>query len=200
VSDGEVVVSDDETLKRKKEKKKKEKEHYKSAQFIEDSDEEYGDIEAFLEKEKAMREKTARIASEAGGSIGTMKPTGTKKRRRKLGGDTGGKKKRKGAPSPVPVEDKPIDESQSDSSESDIVLTNPVKIPNDPSPPAPRARPRPRPITKRIASNRSDSVPPSESSPPSRQFNLDDTPEGVEAVAMTSRRRIRLVISDEEDN
>jgi replication fork protection complex subunit Tof1/Swi1 len=198
-SDNEVV-SDDETLKKKKAKKTKEKEQYKSAQFIEDSDEEYGGIEAFLEKERAMREKAARIAAEAGGSIGTMKPTGTKKRRRKAGSDAGGKKKRKGGASRI--EDKPIDESQSESSESDIILSDPVKIPSDPSLLVPQTRPKPRPIAKRITSNRSDSVPLSNSSPPPLQFELagDDAPEGVGDVAMTGRRRVRLVISDEEDD
>jgi replication fork protection complex subunit Tof1/Swi1 len=58
--------------------------------MIEDSDE---DIEAFLEKEKMLRERTARVAE--GCSIGTMKATGTKKRQRKGTEMAGRKKKRK---------------------------------------------------------------------------------------------------------
>jgi len=54
-----------------------------SAQFIEDSDEEYGrDIEGFFEREAALRERTALAAVDSLSHIGTMRPTGTKKRRR----------------------------------------------------------------------------------------------------------------------
>jgi len=75
---------DEPVQKKKREKKQKEKETYKSAQFIEDSDEEYGDMDAFLEKEKQLREKTSAKAAAEGGAIGTMKATGTKKRRKKM--------------------------------------------------------------------------------------------------------------------
>ncbi|KAG8216231.1 timeless protein-domain-containing protein [Butyriboletus roseoflavus] len=78
----DVELPDDEPRRRKKAKKTKEEKMYKSAQFIEDSDEEYGDMEAFLEKEKVLREKTARAAVESG-KIATMRATGTKKRRKK---------------------------------------------------------------------------------------------------------------------
>jgi replication fork protection complex subunit Tof1/Swi1 len=64
----------------KKEKRKKEKEVYKSAAIIVDSDEEYGDMDTFLEKERLLRERTERITSE-GGRLATMKATGTKKRK-----------------------------------------------------------------------------------------------------------------------
>ena len=50
-----TILCYQETTKR--EEKKKEKDQCKSAQFMEDSDEKYGDIEVFLEKEKAQREK-----------------------------------------------------------------------------------------------------------------------------------------------
>jgi replication fork protection complex subunit Tof1/Swi1 len=71
--------------KEKKEKKKKEKEIYKSAQFIEDSDVEYGDMEAFLEREKATRNRTKLVAETAGiDRVATMKPRGTKKRRQNI--------------------------------------------------------------------------------------------------------------------
>ena len=54
------MLDDDEDgpkQKKKREKKKKEKEVYKSAQFIEDSDEDYGNMEEFLEKERQLRER-----------------------------------------------------------------------------------------------------------------------------------------------
>jgi replication fork protection complex subunit Tof1/Swi1 len=64
----------------KREKRKKEKEVYKSAAIIMDSDDEYGDMDAFLEKERILRERTERFTSESG-SLATMKATGTKKRK-----------------------------------------------------------------------------------------------------------------------
>lgn len=86
-SDDEGQLSDeDETTRKKRQKKVKEQVQYKSAQFIMDSDEEYGDMEAFLEKEKAQREKAALAAAMGGGNadrpIG-MRATGTKKRKRR---------------------------------------------------------------------------------------------------------------------
>jgi replication fork protection complex subunit Tof1/Swi1 len=198
-SDDEIVFDNEAPKGKKKEKKKKEKEQYKSAQFIEDSDEEYGDIEAFLEKEKAMREKAARVAAEAGdGRIGTMKPTGTKKRRRKVGDDKAGKKKRKGNSPSMPIDEI---SSQSDNSDSVIVVSR------EQYPSAPRPRPRPRPIARHVTPNRSGSASPLRS--PSLHLDIDRAAdiaplapevEGVEAVVVTSRRRNRLVISDEEDD
>ncbi|RXW22765.1 hypothetical protein EST38_g3081 [Candolleomyces aberdarensis] len=83
ISGDEAELSDEP--KPKKKKKEKEQAQYKSAQFIQDSDEEYGDMEAFLEKERLLREKAV-LAAAAGGNtdrpIG-MKTSGTKKRRRK---------------------------------------------------------------------------------------------------------------------
>ncbi len=80
------VLENDEPGKKRKEKKKKEKEQYKSAQFIEDSDEEYGDMQTFLEKEETLRQKAA-LAGAAANSQATrpvgMKAHGTKKRRQK---------------------------------------------------------------------------------------------------------------------
>ena len=74
---------DDEERKRKVARKAREQEKYMSAQFIEDSDEEYGrDIEGFFAREAALRERTALAAIDSLSHIGTMRPTGTKKRRR----------------------------------------------------------------------------------------------------------------------
>lgn len=65
-------------------RKAREREKYMSAQFIEDSDEEYGrDIEEFFAREAAVRERTALAAIDSLSHIGTMRPTGTKKRRRR---------------------------------------------------------------------------------------------------------------------
>ncbi|EJD01845.1 timeless-domain-containing protein [Fomitiporia mediterranea MF3/22] len=76
------ISSDDESHK-KRAKKKKEKEKYKSAQFIEDSDVEYGDDEAFWARERAQREKTERLAAE--GKMASLRATGTKKRKKPRG-------------------------------------------------------------------------------------------------------------------
>ena len=82
----------DAPRRKKKERKKKEQQQYKSAQFIEDSDAEYGDMEAFLAKEQALREKTARLAASSGQAT-NMRAHGTKKRRRKQ--KDGAEKKRR---------------------------------------------------------------------------------------------------------
>ncbi|KAF8265674.1 timeless protein-domain-containing protein [Lactarius quietus] len=64
----------------------REREAYKSAQFIEDSDEEYGhDIDKFFEREAELRERTALAAVDSALGTGTMRATGTKKRRRPRG-------------------------------------------------------------------------------------------------------------------
>lgn len=75
---------DDDGRKRKVARKAREREKYMSAQFIEDSDEEYGrGIEDFFAREAALRERTALAAIDSLSHIGTMRPTGTKKRRRR---------------------------------------------------------------------------------------------------------------------
>ncbi|KAI5989865.1 timeless protein-domain-containing protein [Pisolithus marmoratus] len=88
----DVELPDDEP-RRRKAKKKREEKTYKSAQFIEDSDEECGDMEAFLEREKTLRERTAKAAEESG-RIATMRAAGTKKRRKKAKDDSGSKRAR----------------------------------------------------------------------------------------------------------
>lgn len=85
-SDDGQESDEDNTTRKKRQKKEKEQVQYKSAQFIEDSDEEYGGMDAFLEKEKAQREKAALAAAMGGANperpIG-MRATGTKKRKRR---------------------------------------------------------------------------------------------------------------------
>jgi len=85
-SEGEAKDDDDDDggRKHKVARKAREREKYMSAQFIEDSDEEYGrDIEEFFAREAAVRERTALAAIDSLSHIGTMRPTGTKKRRRR---------------------------------------------------------------------------------------------------------------------
>lgn len=74
---------DDEVRVKRREKKKREKEEYKSAQFIEDSDGEYGDMEAFLERERGLRERAevAGAAAEAGQGV---RPMGMRAHGRKI--------------------------------------------------------------------------------------------------------------------
>jgi replication fork protection complex subunit Tof1/Swi1 len=82
----DAELSDDEPRKKRKEKKKKEKEQYKSAQFIGDSDEEYGDMDTFLAKEKILRDRVALAGAEAASQAFRppgMRTHGMKKRRRR---------------------------------------------------------------------------------------------------------------------
>ncbi|CCM05491.1 uncharacterized protein FIBRA_07712 [Fibroporia radiculosa] len=220
--------SEDEAPRKKKQKKKKEKQQYKSAQFIEDSDVEYGDMEAFLEKEKALRVKTA-LAAATTGQSGTMKATGTKKRRKKATDDGKAKKRRKrGKAEAVAEEKEESDDNQSD--ESDLNLFDSPRqspAPAENSSDAPgetqsKARPRPRPkfrgkITSPSASmdgegsrdepeQSRDSIPPHdephvESSELSAQEPGDESDASLSVVARKGKKksRLQLSFSDEED-
>ncbi|KAI0061071.1 timeless-domain-containing protein [Artomyces pyxidatus] len=85
----------DEAPRARKVRKQKETVVYKSAQFIEDSDEEYGaDIDAFFAREAALRERAALAAADSALGIGTMRATGTKKRVRRAAGARGAKRRR----------------------------------------------------------------------------------------------------------
>ena len=167
----------DEPRRKKKEKKKKEKEQYKSAQFIEDSDEEYGGMDAFLEKEKVQREKTA-LAAMSGTRPATMKARGTKKRRRKADGKKGPKSKEQER-SPTSGESDHRDHLGSEGSDVEVIEMERA---------APRARPRPRPLTKRRPS----------SPPPSSE--VDERPISVSpSPVKPSQRSKRLILSDDDD-
>lgn len=87
--------SSDSDAPRKAARKARERETYKSAQFIEDSEGEYErDIDAFFAREAELRKRTALSAASAADGqqgqeqeqrhrhLGTMRATGTKKRRR----------------------------------------------------------------------------------------------------------------------
>jgi replication fork protection complex subunit Tof1/Swi1 len=133
-SDSDADSDDEAAPKKKREKKQKEKETYKSAQFIEDSEEEYGDMDAFLEKERQLRERTTAKAAAEGGMIGTMKATGTKKRRRPKGDKGAGSKKRRSQ----------VKET-ADSEDSDIGVIGQLEDDDDEPVVAQNSRPRPRP-------------------------------------------------------
>ncbi|OCH87501.1 timeless-domain-containing protein [Obba rivulosa] len=167
--------SSDEEAVEKKRKKKKETKQYKSAQFIDDSDVEYGDMETFLAKEKALRERMA-LAAATSGQIATMKPTGTKKRRRKTKEDGAGTRKRKrGKKSEQEPEEQKSDGEQDQGSSSDSdpsdsnIFGSPKRSPStaqtspregepEVSKPAPQPRPRPRPRPTKAPQRRSSDV------------------------------------------
>lgn len=185
---------EDETRQRKKEKKKKEEVQYKSAQFIEDSDAEYGDLELFLEQEKKKREKLASAAVTLGeGKSGAMRAMGTKKRRRKAGDTGNGKKKRKGDQDAMDIT--PVDSASSSS--EDESTGGPTEVPPDkPSEPViekPRPRPKPRPKPRKSKSR----------SPSALIEGEDGEIEGqmgeFESTKSVPRRKGRLVVSDEDD-
>lgn len=167
------LVDDDEPKRKRREKKKKEETQYKSAQFIEDSDAEYGDMEAFLEREKALRDKAVMAAAQSG-KIGTMRATGTKKRRRK-GKDVEARKQGNvGNPENQPAGESSADENVSDG-EDDILGTMRRSRSSTPET-QPRARPRPRPVPKRSAKQGED-----------------------DAGTVGVRRTGRLVLSDDDE-
>ncbi|KAI0634374.1 timeless-domain-containing protein [Trametes polyzona] len=193
--------------KKRRERKKKEAQQYKSAQFIEDSDAEYGDMDAFLERERALREKTAALAA-ATGQVATMRARGTKKRRRKGKGEDGaaGKKRRRrggqdgeedgeGRGSDAGEEDgekaQQDDGASSDESEFDIFGSPKRGLSPEPTPdtspptadaearpkPKPRPRPRPRVKTAKAAPTEDPRSPSLEQSSKAPSVGVEDTAE-----------------------
>lgn len=184
--DGGLPDSDEDEphvkKKLRKEKKKREEVQYKSAEFIEDSDAEYGDMEAFLLKEIELRARTAAAAA-ASGKLGTMKATGTKKRVRGKKDIVKSTKKRKGDP------------------EVEEVLSSDQK---EPSPAKPR--PKPKPIGKKKsaspAATSRQSTPISPTSGPIRRVSEQPTDSSGSEDAPSSlpvKRKTRIVISDDDD-
>lgn len=184
----DVELPDDEPRGRKQEKKKKEEKKYKSAQFIEDSDEEYGDIEVFLERERMLREKTARAAAESG-KIATMRPSGTKKRRKK-GKDA---VLSSGEDDPVAVDAKVF----SDDSNSDDEISKLLRSSRSPSPP-PKAktRPKPRLVQKPKPPVVDETI--HISSDSERQAETQRAPASPTSGVVRPARKGRLVLSDDE--
>lgn len=218
-----VTDEEDEPERKKKEKKKKEEKQYKSAQFIEDSDEEYGDMDGFLEREKVMRERIKAAAGD--GRIGTMKPTGTKKRRRK-GKDSAANKKPKGDwgsddPDQDPHRQAEEGTASSASDNSGTESDSDEGVRGADAGPAPAApRPRPRPLAKRVSPSPGPPLPATESpatlsssdslrradtgeevalakDKEGRSASVDNTEEVVRASV--KKNRAHLVISDEDE-
>jgi replication fork protection complex subunit Tof1/Swi1 len=184
----DVELPDDEPRRHKKEKKRKEEKKYKSAQFIEDSDEEYGDMEGFLEREKVLREKTARAAAD-GGKIATMRATGTKKKRRKKGKDA--------VLSSAEEEDHPAPVSLkvfSDDSNSDDEIFKSLRRSRSPSLP-PKKRPKPRVVRKQptVAAETISISSDSERQAQARQASVSPT-----SAVFRPARKGRVVLSDDE--
>jgi replication fork protection complex subunit Tof1/Swi1 len=139
--------ADDPVRKRRKEKKEKEKEVYKSAQFIEDSDVEYGDMDTFLEKEKMARERTILAAATSGNTRpANMKPTGTRKRQKKGSNNDA---KSKGRKSDDLRGHSFGERNRSDRIVGDDDSTDHVANTSDPHSPQHAPRPRPRPRLRR---------------------------------------------------
>ncbi|KAF7359427.1 Topoisomerase 1-associated factor 1 [Mycena sanguinolenta] len=209
-SDSESASDSDAPKKRKKRKDKDEEKvkellkrpEYKSAQFIEDSDEEYGDLDAFLEKEKEKREQMALKVAESG----NIQPTGTKKRRKKEApvGESTSKRKKKRKSSPA------AGEASDAESEADVFGSRPVEDAEESTAKTrPRSRPKPKP---RFKSRKEAGTSSPETAPKSSEMD-EDIPDVVpEAVAddaegsdeekigtLGHRKKNRLVISDEED-
>ncbi|KAI0265300.1 timeless protein-domain-containing protein [Gloeopeniophorella convolvens] len=207
-------------------RKAREKETYKSAQFIEDSDEEFGrDIDDFFAREAALRERTALAAVDSALGIGTMRSTGTKKRRLKPDGARGARttKRRKGTGTSTPVgSDADEARAEEDRGGEDSDAGSGSGSPAQEHPAAPRARPRPRP---RYRGAPGDSPPTSARSPGDPVEQEDDTGDahdgatGDAAPALASprasddedareasgaplggtHRKARLVVSDEDE-
>lgn len=190
-SEDEATLSDNDERRHEKNKKKnQEKKQYKSAQFIEDSDAEYGDVEAFLEKEKRLRQKALDAAADAGivdRPVG-MRAKGTKKRRRRIGDEGKGRKRRKGETTPQEGQDAPSSLSSTDSDSALGELDAPPGAPavneeeRQPSRPKPRALAKHRPSAEKTASTSSPSSPASEA-----------------GELMTQKRTKRLILSDDDD-
>ncbi|KAF5372553.1 hypothetical protein D9758_005156 [Tetrapyrgos nigripes] len=210
-SDDEDANDDDEdepVRRKKKEKKQKEKEVYKSAQFIEDSDAEYGDIDVFFQREKELRDKIASKVEK--GESGAMRSTGTKKRRRKKDKAEGTKKKRKGETSAIEVNGD-SDAASSDAEESR--QSPPVSTLNDEAQVArPKPRPKPRPLKRKSVQPEfsddgdlddrdsiSQDIPTVSATTPADDEDADSD---VAAMAIASKRKFsnRMVLSDDESD
>ncbi|EIN14680.1 timeless-domain-containing protein [Punctularia strigosozonata HHB-11173 SS5] len=186
---------DDTQRATRREKKHKEEVKYKSAAFIEDSDDEYGDWDTFLEKEAALRAKTA--AASAGGGSGTMKATGTKKRRKVAveSESRGGGKKRTREREPAATNELDL-ELPSDGDEAAPVSEEVESTPPSKEPEV-RARPKPRPIKRTSHSSPpspSTGIPASKSSP-----TTPDQAEDDELFLGAPKKKSRVVLSDDEE-
>ena len=209
--DPDASEPEGEEPRKRKEKKKKEKQQYKSAQFIEDSDAEMEDMETFLEKEKALRERTALLAASTG-HVATMRPTGTKKRRKQAADDGGAKKRRrkgKGKEAETDVVEAGLQSNSSDSDGSELNLfgsprRSPSTQPTSPDPTVEaevlKQRPRPRPLRKK-ASEVLDELAGRSTFPPDKPSGgTSRSPSPLPSSLPTKKKgKLQIVISDEED-
>ncbi|KAK0205546.1 timeless protein-domain-containing protein [Desarmillaria ectypa] len=193
-------VSDDEEPRRRKktERKKKEEEQYKSAQFIEDSDEEYGDMEAFLAQEKVRREKAAGKSVALGeGRSATIKSHGTKKRRKKAG-DKGDKKRRKGETDDMAVvvlSDEVNSDLDTDIEVEEGGHSTGIDERPQPPPPLPKAKPIYMPRTSDIRPLSSALQEKGDHQAVSKRPEH----EPVSPSSLSVRRKGRLIVSDEDE-
>jgi replication fork protection complex subunit Tof1/Swi1 len=195
----------------RKERKKKEEQEYKSAQFIEDSDAELGDDEAFFARERALRQRMA-AASAQGAVAPTMRASGTKKRRK--GSEEGGRKikKRKGTASIAITatavrdsEDEPAQGTDSDAESDEDAGTRGAAPGDVAEASAPRSRPKPRPRRRQA---RAASEQPSEvaddallsDAPGPLSSDAEDDAREIVTEGAAHRRRGRLVLSDDEES
>ncbi|KAI0301445.1 timeless protein-domain-containing protein [Russula brevipes] len=210
---------DDEDRPRRA-RKVREREQYKSAQFIEDSDEEYGqDIDDFFVREAELRKRTALAAVDS--QLSTMRPTGTKKRRRAQPplsiAAKGRLAKRRAVLSTYDNDNLDVDNGHNDSlsrpslADRDAAAHDPSGAPVVPKAQArrPRARPQYRGAAVRAPDATSDTPrrdgddgnrdrSPRGSPVPSR---VDEDDSGRPASSSSSSgalRKGRLIISDEE--
>ncbi|KAI0089435.1 timeless protein-domain-containing protein [Irpex rosettiformis] len=215
-SEEEDAEEDQPRRKKRKEKKKKEDKQYKSAQFIEDSDLDDDVLEAFMEKEKALREKMA-LESVTSGKVATMKATGTKKRR--------SRRKKEGAELSDQEEQAKYTDASDNSSDSDIgildiggkptstISTTSPNVTAETGHSRPKPRPRPKPRLRKSSSPITGDVPPVSSSPqaqPSRPSSRsssratpleisDDDDEMVITERPAGTKRKAFIISDDEE-
>ncbi|KAH7883094.1 timeless protein-domain-containing protein [Phlebopus sp. FC_14] len=180
----------DSEPRRRKERRKKEEKLYKSAQFIEDSDEEYGDMDAFLEREKGLRERAAKAAAESG-RVTTMRANGTKKHRKKAQ-DTS----RSGAEDVSDaVPDVIVGGFDSASNSNDEIFKS-LRSGRSLSPP-PQAKSRPRP---RLVQKSKRKSPSNDASETINVFsNSDEESQDVPKTTSTRPSRGRIILSDDEE-
>lgn len=192
--DGDQQLESDDEPKKRRAKKKKEEVKYKSVQLIEDSDEEVGDDELFWARERALRERTERLAAE--GKSANMRSSGTKKKRKKKGVDSDENNEKDAEPEDV---------SDPDTSDSDGVPSASRKSPpqaKQENPSEKRARPRPAFKGKESFDTEVDNH--DQRHRNSRQSSPETTKEAPasegESGAKPSRKRGRVVFSEDEDD
>lgn len=141
-------------------------------------------MEAFLEREKVLRARTAKAAEESG-RIATMRATGTKKRRKKAQDSAGTKRARTSSPdngAAVVI----VDSDSGHSSDDEVTRFLRSSRSPTPTPTAPRPRPKPRLVKKK--SRGDDAIHISSDS--------DREPNAQQPRSVPVRR---LVLSDDEE-